>query len=290
MAGEAHDADRTMHEAGQSLAVNRAGGRRRQSIGKGSAELKMRHFGKKIRNIVLALLGVVFAAGAIGLVIDGIGFTGVMVAFGVAMLATLILSNYPRMKVPKRADLKTADVGGLVAQTELWLEAQRAALPAPAQKIIDEIGIQLDALGMQLREVDQTHPTAVKIRKLIGSDLPEMIDGYDKIPENLRYEERAGATPTNQLVQGLGLISTEIDSVTRQLANGALDDLAIRTRYLDYKYGAGDLAGSDGEHSAARSETKAAPATADNMPDNSSGVPLDFDKSSSKSSVKARRS
>ena len=26
--------------------------------------------------------------------------------------------------------------------------------------------------------------------------------------------------------------------MTRQLADGALDDLAIRTRYLDYRYGA----------------------------------------------------
>jgi hypothetical protein len=39
----------------------------------------------------------------------------------------------------------------------------------------------------------------------------------------------------------LGKISKEIDSVTRQLASGPLDDLAIRTRYLDYRYGAGEI-------------------------------------------------
>ena len=27
--------------------------------------------------------------------------------------------------------------------------------------------------------------------------------------------------------------------MTRQLAEGSLDDLAIRTRYLDYRYGSG---------------------------------------------------
>jgi hypothetical protein len=46
-------------------------------------------------------------------------------------------------------------------------------------------------------------------------------------------------SPDQHLVESLGKISTEIDSVTRQLASGAIDNLAIKTRYLDYKYGAG---------------------------------------------------
>ena len=65
-----------------------------------------------------------------------------------------------------------------------------------------------------------------------------MIDAYRKIPAQLRREERAGATPDEQLTESLGKISGEIDRVTRQLADGAIDDLAIRTRYLDYRYGA----------------------------------------------------
>lgn len=281
MAGEAHDADRTLQAAGQSLAVNRAGGRRRESIGKGSAQLKMRHFGKKIRNILLALLGIVFVAGAAGVMIEGIGFTGVMMAFGVAVLATLILSSYPRMKVPQRADLRTDNVRKLVGQTELWLEAQRPSLPPPAAEIVSTIGVQLDTLGVQLEKVDQKHPTAIRIRKLIGHDLPEMIDGYDTIPEHLRYEERAGATPTDQLTKGLGLISAEIDSVTRQLADGALDDLAIRTRYLDYKYGDGGY----GENSEVGGEPKIAPA----LEDNSSGVPLDFQTDKARTATKMEK-
>ena len=64
-----------------------------------------------------------------------------------------------------------------------------------------------------------------------------MIDSYRKIPANLRTETRAGATPDQQLTEGLGKISKEIDHVTRQLAEGTLDDLAVKHRYLDYKYG-----------------------------------------------------
>ena len=78
-----------------------------------------------------------------------------------------------------------------------------------------------------------------EIRQLIGETLPEMIDSYRNIPAHLRTEKRAGATPDEQLVEGLGKISREIDSVTRQLAQGSLDDLAIKHRYLDYKYGEG---------------------------------------------------
>ena len=55
----------------------------------------------------------------------------------------------------------------------------------------------------------------------------------------MRYEERGGTNPTKQLLGSLETISFEIDSVTRQLAAGAIDNLAIRTRYLDYKYGEG---------------------------------------------------
>ena len=63
----------------------------------------------------------------------------------------------------------------------------------------------------------------------------------DEDAEHLRAEERGGATPDTQLAAGLGKISDEIDRVTRQLAEGSLDDLAVKTRYLDYKYG-GDAA------------------------------------------------
>ena len=54
-------------------------------------------------------------------------------------------------------------------------------------------------------------------------------------------EEHAGKTADQRLTESLGKISTEIDSVTRQLASGAIDNLAIKTRYLDYKYGGEDV-------------------------------------------------
>ena len=238
MAGESHQHQQIMAEARRSLADQRAGGRRRQvSIGRGSAELKQRNLMTRIKLIGGALLAIVFTSMIAGIALDGIGFTGIMIAFLAVVAATFLFSNFPKVKVPRRSDLNTGDVRHMVARTELWLEHQRPALPPPAVSLVDKIGVQLDALGLQLETVDPAHPAAQETRKLVGEHLPEMVDAYRRIPAHLRKEKRAGAAPDEQLVESLGKISAEIDSVTRQLADGALDDLAIRTRYLDYRYG-----------------------------------------------------
>jgi len=241
MTGEAQQNDKILAEARRTLEFQRSGGRRRQPpIGRGSAELRQQNLKTRIKLIGGSLLAIVFAAMAVGIVIDGIGFTGIMVAFLAVVACTFLFSNFPKVRVPKRADLNTGDVRHMVARTELWLESQRPALPPPAVTLVDKIGTQLDALGLQLETVDPAHPAAQETRKLVGETLPGMVDAYRRIPPQLRREQRAGSSPDQQIVESLGKISTEIDHVTRQLAAGALDDLAVRTRYLDYKYGDAD--------------------------------------------------
>ena len=238
MAGEARNSDVILREARQSLAAQRAGGRRRP-LAQGAASIKARHFGRKLRNMALAVVGIWLGLTIVGSIISGIGFTGLAMGAAATVAAVWLFGSYPKLKVPSRADIDPAspDVRALVGRTELWLESQRRALPPPAVKLVDQIGLQLDALGEQLVGLDQASQQAVEVRKLVGQHLPEMIDGYQKIPEQLRYEERAGTTPAKQFIDGLQTISGEIDSVTRQLAAGALDNLAIKTRYLEYKYG-----------------------------------------------------
>jgi hypothetical protein len=239
MAGEAQQSDQIMTEARRSLDYQRAGGRRRQppAIGRGSAEIRQRNLMKRIKLIVASMAAIIVGASIVGLAIDGIGFTGIMVAFLAIVACTYLFSNFPKVRVPKRADLNAGDVRHMVARTELWLESQRPALPPPAVTLVDKIGTQLDALGLQLETVDPALPAAQETRKLVGETLPGMVDAYRRIPAHLRREKNAGASPDEQIVQSLSKISEEIDHVTRQLATGALDDLAVRTRYLDYKYG-----------------------------------------------------
>lgn len=241
------DSDRVIAEARRVRDDNRAGGRHRRElgrpIGRESRRMRSRHFRLKLRNIIIGLFALWVASGVIGTVISGIGFMGVMALIVASVVAVAVLARYPRMKVPQRADLtRTADARQLVGRTELWLEAQRPALPAPAADMVGKIGVQLDALGLQLDGIDPNHPAAREVRGLVGETLPEMVDSYRRIPQHLRREQRAGGTPDEQLTGGLGKISDEIDRVTRQLAEGSLDDLAVKTRYLDYKYGGEDVA------------------------------------------------
>ena len=272
MADTTRDSDAILRAARSSLQVQREGGyhRRGGAIGEGSKQLRRANWKTRIRNVVIAVFAILLAGGIAGAILNGIGFWGVMMLMVGVILAVTVFSSFPKVKVPQRADLKrTQDAGQLVARTELWLEHQRAALPPPAARIVGDMGVQLDALGKQLAHVDPAHPAAGEVRKLVGEILPETIESYRRIPDHLRREERAGATPDTQLTDSLTKIGREIDHVTRQLAEGSLDELAIKSRYLDYKYGnaeavTGDDAGTP-------------------LGETGSGVPLpDFDRERSK--------
>jgi len=237
LADEARNSDLILQQARQSLSHQRAGGRRSGSIGRRSAALKRDHALRKLLRIGMASGAILFAAMVAGLVIDGIGWTGIIVTLLALIAATALFTSFPRLPMPTRESLTGGTVKSLVGRTELWLEGQRAALPPPAVKLVDQIGLQLDALGTQLDGLDETLPAAREVRKLVGEHLPELVSTYGAIPRHLRGEASGGASPDERLTDSLTKISAEIDSVTRQLAAGAIDDLAIKTRYLDYKYG-----------------------------------------------------
>jgi hypothetical protein len=239
MTSPAHNSDRVLTEARASLVRQQAGGRRVQSIGRRSAEIRRRHALRKAGRIAAAIGAIVVGAMVAGLVLGGIGFAGVILTLLAIIAAVVVFSSFPKFKVPERAVLNRGSARALVGNTELWLEAQRPALPAPAVQIVDRLGLQLDALGVQLEGLDEKQPAISEVRKLVGEHLPGVVSAYTSIPRHLRTEPRAGRTPDEQLADSLGKISAEIDSVTRQLAEGQIDNLAIQTRYLDYKYGEG---------------------------------------------------
>ncbi len=238
------ESDAILRAAKQSLAVQRDGGTHRPgqglgrgSIGKGSAELKLKSLLTKVRNIAIAIVTIWIGAGIAGAMFGGIQFWGLMAVIVATCVAVALFSSFPKVKVPKRAELKQGNPKQMVARTELWLEAQRPALPPPAQVIVDQLGVQLDALGLQLQGLGDDNPAMAEVRELVGEYIPETIDNYRKIPAHLRAEEYAGKTADARLVESLTKLSGEVDRVTRRLAEGALDDLAIKSRYLEYRYG-----------------------------------------------------
>ena len=244
MADSTRESEQIRRAAGQSLATQRSGGTHRPatgSIGRGSAAARRKVWLNRAKYFAGAIVTILVSASVAGIVLDGIGFVGVMMAALAVMAAAFVFANYPKVKIPKRTELKQGNPKQMVARVELWLESQRSALPAAAQALVEKMGTQLDALGAQLQTMDQSHPAMAEVRELVGEYIPETIDNYRKVPEHLRSEEHAGGTADDRLVSSLTKLSGELDRVTRRLAEGALDDLAVKSRYLDYRYGSDDL-------------------------------------------------
>ncbi|MFN3452763.1 MAG: hypothetical protein ACK4ZE_11460 [Sphingorhabdus sp.] len=235
MNSPASNSDETLNAAARSLRNVRFA-----PIGTKSQALRRAHFWGKLSKATMAVGAVLIGAGIIGGIIGGIGFWGVMITALLVATAAYVLMRFPQMPMPTTESLKLTDLGTLAGKTEIWLEAQRPALPAPAVTLMQDIGVRLDQLAPQLQTLDDNDPAAREVRKLVGEHLPELINGYKRIPESLRNKEHAGKTPAQQLVDGLKTIDREIETMTGQISRGELDKLAVRGRYLEIRYDGAD--------------------------------------------------
>lgn len=239
----AHNSDAILAAARASLNDQRAGGRRVTGRPIGQRSAALRRSGQKRKAAALAL-GVVVAIMLVNLVIgllSGIVHLLGWLSYG-AVAAVLVAVIWMLMRdravpVPSLETLRAAPARQLVGQTQVWLEAQRPALPAPALDLIGRIGGQLDGLALQLDRVDESAPAVGQVRQLLGEHLPSLVNAYTAVPPSLRGQAHAGSSPDQQLSESLTRLSGELDSVTRQLAEGKLDALAIQSRFIDYKYG-----------------------------------------------------
>ena len=205
-------------------------------IGMKSQALRRAHFWGKVSRAAVAVGAVLIGAGIIGTAINGIGFSGVMITALAVAAAAYALLRYPKMPMPTTESLRQTDLATLAGKTEMWLESQRPTLPAPAVNLMQDIGLRLDQLAPQLQSLDDNDPAAREVRKLVGEHLPELINGYKRIPETLKRKEHGGKTPEQQLVDGLKLIDREIETMTGHISRGELDKLATRGRFLELKY------------------------------------------------------
>lgn len=204
-----------------------------------AARARQRRWQAFIRRLVraaLAMLGIAFAAAMFGLLVSPLGIEGLLLSFVAMALAAGLILFWPSGPDPTPEILVRTDLAALPLRTEEWLERQRPALPAPAARLVDGIGLKLEALAPQLQGLDPREPAAIEIRKLIGEELPELIDGYRRVPPNLRREARNGMSPDKQLADGLAVVESEIGRMTEQLASGDLHKLATQGRYLELKY------------------------------------------------------
>jgi hypothetical protein len=181
-------------------------------------------------------VAVVAAAIGWGLIVGPIGqmgFLAAVVALVIAWVAIVGTMRVPQVNVEA---LQQSDVALLPERTAAWLQSQRAALPAPATRLVDQIGTKLEMLAPQLVGLDPRAPAAAEVRKLLADELPELIQGYTRLPETLRGAPRDGVAPDKQLIEALGVVDGELARMSADLASGDLDRLTTQGRYLELKY------------------------------------------------------
>lgn len=196
----------------------------------------------RLTRIGFALFAILMSAMVLGWFVP-LGIGGAMLVMAALIAATLILAIFPLTPEVKPEALVQVPLKHLSLKTEQWLETQRPALPAPAQTLVDGIGVRLEGLAPQLATLNEAEPAAAEVRKLVGEQLPELLKGYARVPVALRGVERNGKTPDAQLADGLKVIDEQIAGMSAQLAEGDLNLLATRGRYLEIKYREDGLGG-----------------------------------------------
>ncbi len=207
--------------------------------GSGASRQRQRQvqdLGRRVTRIGVAVAAIVGVAIVAGLVIGGIGIFGFLAMIVAIVVAVLFFGARSTERPVSFERLVQSDIKALPAQTDRWLAAQRAQLPAPAATLIDRIGQRLETLSPQLARVDNDTPEAGEVRKLVGEQLPAFVNDYARVPSTLRGEARNGRTPDMELVDGLKLIEQEIGEMTQRLAASDLDQLSTRGRFLEMKY------------------------------------------------------
>lgn len=204
-------------------------------------ERRKRAFARLVQKIALAAIAVMAVTGAFGLFVAPVSSAGELVAFAIFCLVALAIIRTSREREPTPEAIAATDLPRLPQRTEEWLETQRRALPPPAARLLDGIGSKLESMAPQLEGLDPTGPAAGAVRKLLCDELPELVKGYQRVPQHLRGQPGVtGPSPDRQLCEGLSIIDSEISRMTQQLASGDLHLLATRGRYLELKYRSGD--------------------------------------------------
>ena len=207
--------------------------------GRAAARRRQRRSGRPLRTRAIraaAVLVAAFLALLLFYIIFGaIGIDGFLLLAGALALALGAALFWPtRPEPPPTVDtIRNAELAALPVRVENWLERRRGDLPAAARRQVDELTLRLEVLAAQLEKVGRDAPVVADARRLIGEELPRLVESYVEIPESYRSP---GSDPERQLLEGLDTVSTQLQRLSDQLAKGDLDRLAIEGRFLETKY------------------------------------------------------
>src|SRR3546814_12337671 len=83
---------------------------------------------------------VLIAAALFGMLIQPLGFAGVMAVTLLLIGLAILFGNWPPFLEPRQQDLPKADLNLHAGRTEISPKAQRPALPATTRPLVDGIG------------------------------------------------------------------------------------------------------------------------------------------------------
>ena len=129
---------------------------------------------RKVKYAFWAVLAVILGSAVAGFVVP-LGTTGVMIALGVVIAALLLIGLLPTETRVRTEALAETPLTALPLQTEIWLENQRKALPAPAVTLVDSIGTKLEILAPQLEKLGPQDPAALEVRRLLAGRSPKQV-------------------------------------------------------------------------------------------------------------------
>ena len=189
--------------------------------------------GRKARaTLVVAGAGVIVTVA----MLMGLGAFGMVAVAALILALTMLVLFAPATPVPAPERIAKSELKAVPAQAARWLDARRAALPAPAIGVLNRLDARLDTLGVQVGALDEDSPLAGELRRLVGEQMPAFVDDYARVPPAMRATPRNGMTPDQQLVEGLDVIERELGEISARLAQGDLDALETKRRFLQNKY------------------------------------------------------
>ena len=193
----------------------------------------------KGRNVLIAIAVVIAGAFAAGIVLNGIGITGLFLVAALMFLSVVVFSLWSpgggeKPVVDYRDDMPNQAV---VQRLDTLLVRKRPALPAPAASRLDAISAQLPLLESRLAETATLDPLAQDARRLMGKHLPELIERYERVPAQYRRErDGEGLTVDERLVAGLDAARTALDDLGRKLAHEDLTAFETQGRFIESRY------------------------------------------------------
>lgn len=188
---------------------------------------------------------IITAAGMLTLMIIVSLWAGLIGPIGILSIPVLILAAvavifgagvFSREREIAPRAVAEAPLPQIADRTTSWIDQQRLALPAPAANLADDIGRKIAALRPQLATLDNNTPEAWELRRLVGEELPNLVESYKRVPVNMRREERNGRVAERELIEGMQLLDDEIGTLARSIASVDMDRLSSQKRYLELRY------------------------------------------------------